>query len=243
MARLSFQAAFRPRTTPRLSPASGSMAQTTQSTRRPADGEARRQFRTSCRTHGHRIVPYRGQRSVNEVKIAFREIGNPLPLWTALDAASRKAKAEGAHLCCVNLPANTAVPAMFTAARCAEKILQFNSLAEMAGGLGFEPRKTKSKSAVIPFHHPPTAVPPGRARLACRSRRIHIRRRQRFQMRYPGRICAQAARRLRRGIGRQGARRLVRIAAEGAAIEAFLSELPGRQFLEAAAASGAQKAE
>ena len=26
----------------------------------------------------------------------------------------------------------------------------------MAGGLGFEPRKTESESAVIPFHHPPT---------------------------------------------------------------------------------------
>src|SRR4051812_35382903 len=27
---------------------------------------------------------------------------------------------------------------------------------KLAGGLGFEPRKTESESAVIPFHHPPT---------------------------------------------------------------------------------------
>src|SRR5258708_4547272 len=45
---------------------------------------------------------------------------------------------------------------LFQASTEVDECLRTTANGDVAGGLGFEPRKTESESAVIPFHHPPT---------------------------------------------------------------------------------------
>jgi hypothetical protein len=106
----------------------------------------------------------------------------------------------------------------------------------MAGGLGFEPRKTESESVVIPFHHPPTDCA---RRCRDQSRALDIRTRRAFQ------ILSDASSGSSLGAGWRWLLQqpFVHFAAENPAIEALGAELPGRQLLKAAATARTQEPE